>query len=127
MPLSGRVSLEGFVPSGFSSAVPMQEGEDMLAPGPAESGGDTWAAVLGGQRWLASPHRHRGASLLRRPAGHLRLQGATPAAPRPLVHLRGASSPARRRWKIKFALKNNAEHFNQVLARLWLTSSLNTP
>jgi len=54
--------------------------------------------------------------------------GALPRpAPRPLVHRRGASSPARRRWKIKFALENNAEHFNQVPARLWLMSSLNMP
>jgi hypothetical protein len=44
-------------------------------------------------------------------------------APPPLEHLRAARSPGSPALKIKFALENNAEHLNQVLARLGLTSS----
>jgi len=127
MPLSGRVSLEGFVPGGFSSPLCRRKRERTCQRRRRESCGDTWPAVLGGLRWLASPHRHRGASLLRRPAGHLRLRGATPASAataRAFSRRQQSGSPA---LEIKFALENSAEHFNQVLARLWLTSSLNMP
>jgi hypothetical protein len=123
---SNRVNREPVL----QSPEPVVDGADegprgCLGPVQLPAIGDIRLAVLGGLRWLVTP------------ASSSRSWPAAPASrsspdwalhrpgPRPLVHFRGRSSPARRRGKIKFAAENRAEHFNQALARLWLASLLN--